>query len=182
MTSLNSDQVLGFWFSEVKPQQWWSADSAFDALVAERFGSVLRAAERGELYAWRAADRGRLAEVLVLDQFSRNVYRGTAKAFSNDAVALTLAQEAVAGGHDHALTGSERQFLYMPFMHSESAAIHEQAVELFAASGDRDAYEYELRHKAIIDRFGRYPHRNAQLGRVSTAEELAFLREPGSSF
>ena len=118
----------------------------------------------------------------MLDQFSRNLFRDTANAFAYDTMALVLAQEAVAGSHDRSLRPQERAFLYMPFMHSESRVIHAQAERLFASLGLDDTYESELRHKAVIDRFGRYPHRNAILGRESTQEELAFLEQPGSRF
>ena len=118
----------------------------------------------------------------MLDQFSRNINRGEAQAFANDALALGLAQEAVAAGADRLLAPAERAFLYMPYMHSESAAIHALAVALFSQPGLEHNLDFELRHKAIIDRFGRYPHRNAVLGRASTAEEAAFLQTPGSSF
>ena len=118
----------------------------------------------------------------MLDQFSRNVYRDTARAFAQDALALALAQELVASGQDRNLPTAQRVFAYMPYMHSESALIHEQALALFAQPGMENNLDFERRHKAIIDRFGRYPHRNAVLGRTSTPEELAFLSEPGSSF
>jgi uncharacterized protein (DUF924 family) len=176
------NSVLRFWFQEATSAQWWKADPAFDRLIGERFTTVHRAAFRGELAAWRAEPAGRLAEVIVLDQFSRNLFRGTALAFAADPVALVLAQEAIAGGFDQALAGSQRSFLYMPFMHSESAVIHEAAVRLFQSLGEGSTLDFELRHKAIIDRFGRYPHRNALLGRESTEEELQFLQQPGSSF
>lgn len=176
------EQVLHFWFAEITPAQWWRVDPAFDAAIAGRFGSLHTAAQLGELYGWRTTPRGRLAEVIVLDQFSRNMYRGTAQAFASDATALVLAQEAVAGGHDAALPPDERVFLYMPYMHSESRLVHVQAERLFAALGIAANHDFELRHKAIIDRFGRYPHRNEFLGRPSTAEELQFLAEPGSRF
>ncbi|MGE0387507.1 MAG: DUF924 family protein [Gammaproteobacteria bacterium] len=176
------ETVLSFWFVETQPAQWWAVDPAFDRRVAERFGAVLDAAQRGKLYPWRTAPRGRLAEVIVLDQFSRNIHRETPRAFANDPMALVLAQEAVAAGHDRALAPVERAFLYLPYMHSESAAIHAQAVALYSAPGLEDNLAFELRHKAIIERFGRYPHRNAVLGRTSTPEEIAFLREPGSRF
>ena len=132
--------------------------------------------------AWRDTPHGRLAEIIVLDQFSRNLFRNSAKAFAQDGMALVLAQEAVRSGADAALMPQERVFLYMPYMHSESAAIHQTAVELFTRNGISDNLDYELKHKAIIDRFGRYPHRNAVLGRTSTPGEIAFLQEPGSSF
>ncbi len=118
----------------------------------------------------------------MLDQFSRNVYRDTPRAFAQDALALVLAQELVASGQDRSLPKAQRVFAYMPYMHSESALVHTQAVALFTQLGIQDNLNFELRHKAIIDRFGRYPHRNTILGRTSTAEELAFLSEPGSSF
>ena len=118
----------------------------------------------------------------MLDQFSRNVYRDTARAFAQDALSLALAQELAASGQDRSLPTAQRVFAYMPYMHSESAVIHEQALELFAQPGMENNLDFERRHKAIIDRFGRYPHRNAVLGRTSTVEELAFLSEPGSSF
>lgn len=174
--------ILDFWFSEIQPAQWWSKSYDFDRLIAIRFGAVLQAAARCELYAWRATPAGRLAEVIVLDQFSRNINRGEAQAFANDALALGLAQEAVAAGADKGLLLAQRAFLYMPYMHSESAAIHALAVALFSQPGLEHNLDFELRHKAIIDRFGRYPHRNAVLGRASTAEEAAFLQTPGSSF
>jgi len=178
----DSRAVLDFWFDEIEPAQWWKSDPAFDALVRERFGDLHRAAVLGELYAWRANAEGRLAEILVLDQFSRNIHRGTAAAFAADPMALALAQEAVSGAHDRALRTQRRLFFYLPYMHSESALIHEVALALFRELGLADNLDFELRHKAIIDRFGRYPHRNAILGRTSTAEELRFLQEPGSSF
>ena len=118
----------------------------------------------------------------MLDQFSRNVYRDTPHAFAQDALALALAQELVASGQDHKLPLAQRSFAYMPSMHSESALVHAQAVSLFSQPGMEDTLRFELLHKAIIDRFGRYPHRNAILGRSSTTQELAFLSEPGSSF
>jgi uncharacterized protein (DUF924 family) len=120
--------------------------------------------------------------VIVLDQFSRNIYRGQRGAFEADPLALALAQTAVATGDDLALSEAERAFLYMPYMHSESRRIHEVADVLFKERASTDSHQFELRHKAIIDRFGRYPHRNQILGRTSTPEELAFLATPGSSF
>lgn len=181
-TLASSEDVLQFWFGELTPDDWWRRDTALDQRIADRFGRTLAAAAHCELHAWRATARGRLAEVIVLDQFSRNVHRDTAAAFANDALALALAQEAVARGCDLELPAAERAFLYLPWMHSESALIHEEALRLFAAPGLEKNLDFEQRHKAIIDRFGRYPHRNALLGRTSTAEELEFLKQPGSSF
>lgn len=174
--------VLEFWFHETSPKQWWQADPAFDQLIATRFLDLHRRAIRSELYEWRTDPQGRLAEIIVLDQFSRNLHRGDGLAFASDTMALALAQEAVAYKADLVLLPEERVFLYMPYMHSESKLIHQVAVRLFKERTPRQNYDYELRHKAIIDRFGRYPHRNTSLGRPSTAEELAFLDEPGSNF
>ena len=176
------ESVLSFWFEEITPKQWWSKSSEFDLEIASRFGDLHRAAARCELFSWRESPTGRLAEIIVLDQFSRNIYRDQAQAFDCDAVALALAQSAIASQADSALSIKQRGFLYMPFMHSESTLIHEQALRLFDAPGLEDNLKSELKHKAIIDRFGRYPHRNVLLGRLSTEEELAFLQTPGSSF
>ena len=154
----------------------------FDQLCLSRFGELQLAAAKVELSAWRTRPRGRLAEVILLDQFSRNLHRGSPLAFANDSLALALAQEAIAAGADGALTPPERAFLYMPFMHSESRLIHAEAERLFRGLGLKGNYDSALQHKAIVDRFGRYPHRNAVLGRESTPEELAFLQQPGSRF
>jgi uncharacterized protein (DUF924 family) len=174
--------IHDFWFKEISPSQHWKVDPALDQLIRDRFATLHAEANRCELFAWRREPAGRLAEIIVLDQFSRNVYRGTSVAFASDPLALVLAQEAVAVGADKALTPKERVFLYMPYMHSESKAIHEVALQLFEANGIQDNFEFERRHKAIIDQFGRYPHRNAILGRSSTEEEIEFLKLPGSSF
>jgi uncharacterized protein (DUF924 family) len=175
------DTVLDFWFNEIQPAQWWKVDATFDRLIASRFGALHEAACRCELFAWRESSEGRLAEVIVLDQFSRNIHRGTPQAFAADALALGLAQEAVAADADHLLDERQRSFLYMPFMHSESKAIHAVAEVLFAERAAANL-DFEQRHRAIVDRFGRYPHRNAILGRPSTPEEIEFLKQPGSSF
>ncbi|QYK12231.1 DUF924 domain-containing protein [Shewanella rhizosphaerae] len=176
------DEIIRFWFEEIEPKAWFVKDLAFDKVLQTRFGELLTQAKQGELYHWRTTPQGRLAEIIVLDQFSRNIYRDTPEAFAADPMALTLAQEAVAAGIDKALQPKQVPFLYMPYMHSESQAIHEVALILFNREGAENNLAFELRHKAIIDRFGRYPHRNAILGRESTQEELAFLAEPGSSF
>ncbi|MBU2098668.1 MAG: DUF924 domain-containing protein [Gammaproteobacteria bacterium] len=177
-----SNDVIRFWFQEIDPALWWKKDSEFDQLLADRFGSLLIQAAHGELYAWRSTALGRLAEIIVLDQFSRNIYRDTAKAFAQDAAALILAQEAVANGALQVLNDNERNFLLMPYMHSESKVIHQQAEILFREFAPKGNYEFELKHKVIIVRFGRYPHRNNILGRESTAEEIEFLKLPGSGF
>jgi len=179
---VTSDEVLHFWFEDLTEKDWWRKDPALDRHIAGRFGTTLAAAARCELAGWRESARGRLAEVVVLDQFSRNIHRDTAAAFANDALALALAQEAVARGCDRELPVPQRAFLYLPFMHSESPLIHEQAVRLYEQPGLEHNLDFERRHKAIIDRFGRYPHRNVLLGRSSTPAELEFLQQPGSSF
>jgi len=173
--------VLKFWFEEIKPEAWWSADPAFDAIVRKRFETLVRHAALGELYEWRPNPRGRLAEIIVLDQFSRNIYRNTAQAFAQDSIALVLAQEAVAMQAHMQLTPQERAFMLMPYMHSESKLIHVQAEALFRECAP-DNYSFEVSHKAIVDRFGRYPHRNQILGRTSTEAEIDFLQQPGSTF
>ena len=176
------DSVLSFWFEEIKPMQWWKKVPEFDQLISQRFGQLHQAAVQSELFEWRKTPRGRLAEIIVLDQFSRNIYRDQARAFVGDPLALALAQTAVQLGADQELDLKMRQFLYMPYMHSESRAIHEVALVLFGAPGLERTLQSELEHKAIIDRFGRYPHRNALLGRSSTIEEIEFLTLPHSSF
>ena len=179
---MHPQSILHFWFTELSPKQHFVKDAALDETIRFRFGDLLAAAGRCELFAWRTTAEGRLAEIIVLDQFSRNIYRDAPRAFAQDALALVLAQELVASGQDRSLPLAQRSFAYMPYMHSESALVHAQATELFAQPGMENNLNFELRHKAIIDRFGRYPHRNAILGRSSSAEELVFLSEPGSSF
>jgi uncharacterized protein (DUF924 family) len=181
-THMHAQDILQFWFVELSDKQRFAKNTALDTLMRERFGAVLLAATRGELFTWRTTPQGRLAEIVVLDQFSRNIYRDTAAAFAQDAQALTLAQELVASGQDYILEPLRRTFAYMPYMHSESPVIHAQAMALFAQTGMEGTLDFERRHKAIIDQFGRFPHRNAILGRVSTPQELEFLGQPGSSF
>ena len=179
MPTQNYQSTLNFWFNEIEPKQHWVKDPEFDLLIKQRFGDLLISASKCELFSWRETARGRLAEIIVLDQFSRNVYRDTPLAFAQDALALALSQEAVSLGLDKQLEKNEIPFLYMPYMHSESKVVHVEAEKLFKQTGN---YDFELKHKVIIDRFGRYPHRNEILGRESTAEEIEFLNGPGSSF
>ena len=176
------EEVLSFWFEQNGPKRWWTRDPQFDAEIRSRFGAVHGRAVLGELHDWRDTPEGCLAEIVVLDQFSRNLYRDDARAFAADGMALALAQEAVRVGADQAVPPVRRQFFYMPYQHSESGQIHEDAMALFERLEEPEGLDYERRHKVIIDRFGRYPHRNEVLGRRSTDEEIAFLREPGSSF
>ncbi|NVD08885.1 DUF924 domain-containing protein [Vibrio sp. JPW-9-11-11] len=174
--------VLQFWFHELKPEDWFSGSLELDQQITSLFFPLLERAAQCELVGWRDSAQGRLAEVIVLDQFSRNIYRNTPRAFSQDPLALALAQEAVNLGLDQKLPVEQRSFLYMPYMHSESATIHTQALVLFGTPGMEHNYQFELKHKAIIDQFGRYPHRNSILGRGSSEQELAFLQQPDSSF
>ncbi len=174
--------VINFWFHEIDPAQHWKKDLGFDQLIADRFAELHRQATLCELFEWRASPQGRLAEIIVLDQFSRNMYRDTSLSFAYDPQALALAQEAVAVGADDELSTIERTFLYMPYMHSESLKVHEVAVKLFAKNGVENNLNFEMLHKKIIEQFGRYPHRNAILGRESRPEEIAFLKQPDSSF
>jgi uncharacterized protein (DUF924 family) len=176
------NEVLKFWFEEIDSKKWFVKDLAFDQEIKERFSSTHKKAIQGELYTWRESALGRLAEIILLDQFSRNMFRDTAKAFAYDTIALVLAQEAINLKLDQDLKPVEKSFLYMPFMHSESLHIHEKAVELFSAPGLEYNLEFEHKHKVIIEKFGRYPHRNEILGRESTPEEIEFLKGPNSSF
>lgn len=173
--------VIQFWFQELAPAQWWSKDEAFDRRIGEKFSPTIEEAARCELWAWRESPQGRLAEIIVLDQFSRNVHRDSARAFENDRLALALAQEAVSVGADQRLEAVQKNFLYMPYMHSESLRVHREAQRLFAGC-DARTRDFARQHAAIIERFGRYPHRNSIVGRESTEEELEFLQQPGSSF
>ncbi|WP_416307142.1 DUF924 family protein [Neptunicella sp. SCSIO 80796] len=175
-------QIIDFWFKEIEPSQWWKKDDEFDQYIRARFIGVYNQAIQGELFTWRRHSQGRLAEIIILDQFSRNMFRDKPQAFSQDNMALVLAQEAVAAGVDNELTPIQNSFLYMPFMHSESKLLHNIAEKLYRQNGIENNLDFELRHKAIIERFGRYPHRNDILGRESTEEEIDFLKQAGSSF
>lgn len=176
------NSVLAFWFNPQHQPLWFKQDDAFDQIIHEQFLELHQEARQAELWSWRKTIQGRLAEIIILDQFSRNLFRNMPNAFAQDAMALALAQEAISLGLDQELPQQQRAFLYMPFMHSESQKIHEQAVELFTDLGNPTNLEFEYKHKAIIDRFGRYPHRNIALGRASTEEELQFLTQPNSHF
>ncbi|MFK4752730.1 DUF924 family protein [Oceanobacter antarcticus] len=175
-------EVIDFWFENSEPRQWFAKDAAFDEQIRQQFGDLHRRACAGELWQWRNEPHGCLAEVIVLDQFSRNLFRDHPRAFAQDGMALVLAQEAVRQHADQELNSMQRNFLYMPFMHSESRLVHTEAVRLFEQNGIENTLTFEHRHRDIIEQFGRYPHRNAILGRESTAAELAFLQQPGSSF
>lgn len=175
-------EILAFWFDECDPSQWFKKDLAFDTLIKERFLTLHTQVSQGEKWAWRTTIKGRLAEIIVLDQFSRNLFRDTPQSFAYDGMALVLAQEAMTTGDLDQLTTQQRAFLYMPLMHSESLVIHDEALKCFDEEGMENNLDFEKKHRDILIRFGRYPHRNKLLGRTSTPEELAFLKEPGSSF
>ncbi|WP_180170918.1 DUF924 family protein [Acinetobacter sp. YH12027] len=179
---MNYQDILEFWFNPENQPNWFAKSNNFDVLIEKKFKDIHQAASQAELWQWRTTAEGRLAEIIVLDQFSRNLFRDSSLAFAQDALALALAQEAIAQGLDLQLSPEQRSFLYMPFMHSESTKIHQSALKLFEQLGNPINLEFEKKHKVIIDRFGRYPHRNAVLGRTSTAEELEFLTQPNSSF
>jgi uncharacterized protein (DUF924 family) len=175
--------ILRFWFSETKPRQWFAKDAAFDALVRDHFLGLTRQALTGELDAWSTAATGGLALVLLLDQFPRQIWRDTARAFAGDPRALGLSLRAVERGWLEAEPEqARRQFWLMPLMHSEDLAVQEAALPLFEHHCDRRTADFARRHRDVIARFGRFPHRNAVLGRRSGAEELAFLQTPGSRF
>lgn len=177
------DDVLSFWFKELTPKQWWEKSDDLDKQIKNRFLKLHNKAIRGELFSWREDARGKLAEIIVLDQFSRNIYRDQKESFAYDPMALALAQELVRNKHDESLSDTEVAFAYLPYMHSESKLIHEEAVKLYSSrEGLSNNLDFELKHKAIIDRFGRYPHRNSILGRESSQEETDFLKTPGSAF
>ena len=177
-----ANEILNFWFDPAHRPFWFAKSDEFDDKIRTRFGALIPKAVAGEFWTWRGDHYGRLAEIIVLDQFTRNVHRGTPQAFMGDNVALILAQEAISRGEFADLPCEYQKFIAMPFMHAETLVAHEWAVEIFTKIGDDTTLDFEYQHKAIIERFGRYPHRNAILGRDSTPDELAFLSEPNSSF
>ena len=178
----HANDVLKFWFETLKPSDHFKKSDDMDRDIRSTFLTTIEQASAGELFSWRKSPSGRLAEIIVLDQFSRNAFRDEPRSFAQDQIALVLAQEMVELGLDKEIESSRRSFVYMPYMHSESKVIHEEATRLFDQPGMIEALKFEQLHKAIIDRFGRYPHRNEILGRKSTAEELEFLKTKNSSF
>lgn len=173
------EAVIDFWFIEHGPDDWFAGKLEFDAKLAERFSGLHKEVARGEAWSWREIPEGRLAELVVLDQFSRQLHRGSAEAFAQDKMALVLAQEAIAAGADDEVPRHWAAFFYMPFMHAESLVIQDEGVKLFEAHGDADQLDYMRKHRDTIARFGRFPFRNKALGRQSTPEETAYMAEAG---
>lgn len=182
MTAGIIDEIVSFWFETLKPEDWYRKDPAIDAEISRRFGATYEALKDSVPPEWIAEPKGMLAAILVLDQFPRNMFRDDPRAFATDRAALALAKRAIGEGIDMRLTPQQRAFIYMPFQHSEARDDQARSIELFTALGAPLNLDFALRHQAIIARFGRFPHRNSVLHRTSTAEELAFLQEPGSSF
>jgi uncharacterized protein (DUF924 family) len=182
MSVASPDEILHFWFNELSPKDWFRKDPDLDNRIAARFGETYESVRHQIPDDWLTTPEGYLAAVIVFDQFPRNMFRDDPRAFATDAMALALSKRAIAEGLDAKLDVDKRAFLYMPFQHAEDGADQARCVELFAALGKPVELDFANRHKAIIDRFGRFPHRNAILGRTSTEEEIAFLLEPGSSF
>lgn len=188
-TAANAQDVIDFWFGagDQPRAEWFRKDPAFDAAVRARFGALVERALQGGIDDWALSPQPALARIVVLDQFTRNVFRDTPAAFAGDALALAAAQSLVASAQDRDLAPLQRWFVYLPFEHAEDRAAQQESMRLFGQlaaehAAMADALEWARRHQVVIERFGRFPHRNAILGRVSTAEESAFLREPGSSF
>ncbi|MEX2166832.1 MAG: DUF924 family protein [Methyloceanibacter sp.] len=169
------DDILRFWFEEIAPKNWFRRDTVVDAAIKARFGEIYEELKAGVPAEWLAVPEGYLAAILVLDQFPRNMFRDDARAFAADDEVLALANRAIAKGFADKLAPRQRSFLYMPFQHSEDAADQARSVGLYTALGNPLNLDFALRHQAVIDRFGRFPHRNAMLGRASTEEEEAFL-------
>jgi uncharacterized protein (DUF924 family) len=194
VTAADADAVLDFWFGTPGSsafgsarKEWFSKDAAFDATIRERFGALVERALRGELEAWDDEPRSALAQILLLDQFTRNAFRGSARAFAGDARALAAASRMIGARQDEALPPFMRGFVYLPFEHAEGLAMQDEAIRLFTklvneAPEHADMLDYAHRHRDVIERFGRFPHRNESLGRQSTAEETAFIEQPGTGF
>jgi uncharacterized protein (DUF924 family) len=174
--------ILDFWFSEPAREHWFKPSDDFDAACRARFAAAAEAAMAGALDGWAETAEGALALVILLDQIPRNIHRGAPAAFAADAKALAIAKAAIARGFDAQIPSDRRNFFYLPFQHSERLEDQERGMQLYAANDVDDGLRWMTRHRDVIARFGRFPHRNAILGRASTPEELEFLQQPGSSF
>lgn len=177
-------EIINFWFEETKPQQWFQVNETFDALVRERFSEPYEMAVAGQFEDWRNSADGALAYCILLDQMPRNMFRGTPKAFATDAKALVTAKYAISKGLDQVLPITKRRFVYLPFEHSEKINDLHRSVELFEKIKDEDplGYDYAVRHLEVIEKYGRYPHRNKILGRENTPEEEDYLAQDGAGF
>jgi len=182
MTETWVRDVLAFWFEEATPEQWFRKDDTFDAAMKTRFLALHERLQEKPIETFLVDPEMALAAIIVFDQMSRNMFRGTSRAFASDTRALALADAAIARGYEAHLTKPQRQFLYLPFEHAEDLAAQERCVRLMQSLEDAELVKWAEAHRVIIARFGRFPHRNQALGRVSTAEEIAFLKEPNSSF
>jgi uncharacterized protein (DUF924 family) len=174
--------VLDFWFAPGNEARWFRSDPTFDAEISSRYAALVEAAKAGRLHDWTATPDGSLALCLLLDQFPRNIWRGTPQAYSCDERARQVVIDAIARGHDRAVPVGRRLFFYLPFEHSEDLADQERCLDLMRGLNDREQLQWAERHHAVIARFGRFPHRNRILGRESSPEEIEFLGQPGSSF
>jgi len=172
--------ILGFWFLDENKPKWFIQDKEFDKVITEKFLGYYNVAASGSLDYWKGSSEGIVALIIILDQFSRNIFRGLAQSFATDSKALTMVKEAIDQGMDQEVFAEYRHFLYMPLMHSEDLEDQNLSVKLF--SNEPSSYEYAKMHMEIIKKFGRFPHRNKILGRKSTEEEIRFLTTPNSSF
>lgn len=175
---MTPQDVIDFW-TEAGPQKWFVRDAAFDDAIRSRFGELHFAAARGELHGWRETPEGALALLILLDQFPRNIFRGSAHAFATDPLARGVTRAAIARGFDQQVDGALRSFFYLPFEHSENLTDQDEGVALCEALGDPETLKWAILHRDIIARFGRFPHRNRALGRETTPQEQAFLDEGG---
>lgn len=180
--STKPDHVLHFWFETLRPEDWYRSDAGLDDFVREQLGGLHGMAMRGELEEWRETPEGALALIILLDQVPRNIHRDTPRAFASDEKSRVVLAVALAKGLDKSLTKRKRVFLYLPLMHSEKLRHQDQSVELFTALGIESNLDYAIRHRDIIQQYGRFPHRNATLGRQSTPEEEEYLSQPGAGF
>ncbi|MBP1846724.1 uncharacterized protein (DUF924 family) [Rhizobium petrolearium] len=176
------EEVFSFWFKELTRKDWFEKNEALDEAMRRHFAPTHLSLARGEFDEWRASPQNRLAAVIALDQFSRNIYRGTPLAFATDWLALREAKLAIEIGADMAVPPEQRGFFYLPFEHAENLAEQDRSVELFTLLGDGEYLDYAERHRSVIREFGRFPHRNSLLGRESTAAELEYLSKPGAGF
>ena len=181
MNTPTAEDVIAFWFEEISPKQQFVKDEEFDAEIKRRFGLLHRRLKK-DVTSFASTPQGALAAILVFDQFSRNMFRGSGKAFETDPLALSIAKDLIAKGLDKKMSDNHRVFVYMPFMHAETLEDQEQSLALFTKLGIQSNINYAIKHLDVIKEFGRFPHRNQALDRASTAEEMAFINTPGTAF